>query len=123
MALELLVMVPTVSPAPVIALVAAACVWFTTMGTRTDDDPVETTISTLVPAATSEPACGLWLMTSPIGTVACDAVSTAPNVSPAVVIALPAAASVKLITLGTTASATTRSTAVPAVTGVPAAGV
>ena len=32
-ALELVVMVPTVRPAPVIALVAAACVWFTTLGT------------------------------------------------------------------------------------------
>ena len=59
MALELVVMVPTVSPAPVIALVAAACVWFTTLGTTTGGGPVGITSATALPAATDVPPIGV----------------------------------------------------------------
>ena len=58
-ALALLVMVPTVSPAPVSALVAAAWVWLTTEGTITGGGPVEITSATALPAATDVPAIGV----------------------------------------------------------------
>ena len=59
MALELVVMVPTVRPAPVSSLVADACVWFTTLGTITGGGPVEITSATALPAATDVPALGV----------------------------------------------------------------
>jgi hypothetical protein len=51
------VTVPTVKPAPVIAVVAAACVSDTTFGTATFG-PDEITSAIAVPAATCAPAAG-----------------------------------------------------------------
>ena len=53
-----LVTVPTTRPAPVIALVAAACVRLTTFGTATSGGPVDTTRLTALPDATCVPATG-----------------------------------------------------------------
>jgi len=58
-ALDAVVTVPTAKPAPVIALVAAACVRFTTFGTLTGAGPVDTTRFTALPEATDVPAAGL----------------------------------------------------------------
>jgi hypothetical protein len=54
--------------------------------------PVETTSATAEPAATLVPAAGFWLITLPDGTVALDDCVTAPSASPALVIAVVAAA-------------------------------
>src|ERR1700683_4178900 len=61
--LEAVVTVPTTRPAPVIAVVAAACVSPTTFGTETCAVPVDTTRFTADPRATDVPATGLSLMT------------------------------------------------------------
>src|SRR3954464_9058155 len=45
-ALDAVLTVPTVKPALVMAVVAAACVRFTTFGTATSGEPVETTKGT-----------------------------------------------------------------------------
>jgi hypothetical protein len=79
------VTVPTVSPAVVMAVVAADCVEPTTFGTRA---PNATTNATLLPLATFMPAAGLWLMMLPIATVGLFALVTAPTASPAPVIGL-----------------------------------
>jgi len=95
------VTVPTVSPAPVIAVDAAACVSPTTLGTLTAAGPVETTRLTGDPDAALAPAIGLWLMTLPEATVLLVAVATVPTVKPTPVIAVDAAACVNPTTFGT----------------------
>ena len=57
-ALDAVVTVPTVKPALVMAVVAAACVRFTTFGTATSGGPVETTKATAAPGALCVPAAG-----------------------------------------------------------------
>jgi hypothetical protein len=118
--------VPSVSPAPVIALVAAACVRPTTLGTVAEAGPELTVRFTAEPEATLVPATGLCLITLPEGTVTLLAVLTVPSVSPAPVIALVAAACVRPTTLGTDTDAgpllTVKFTAEPEATLVPATG-
>src|SRR5687767_1858944 len=120
------VTVPTVNPAAVNAVVAAACRRLVTFGTATSAGPLETTSATLLPMTTSVPPTGLWLMTNPAGTVSLDAVETLPMTRPTAVIALPAAACVRFTTAGTDTSGrpdeTTSVTAVPETTDVPASG-
>ena len=124
--LDAVVTVPRTKPAPVIAVVAAACVLPTTFGTLTLAGPVDTTMFTAEPAATLVPATGLWLITLPDGTVLLDAVVTVPTTSPAPVIDVVAAACVNPTTFGTLTGAgpvdTTMFTAEPAATLVPATG-
>src|SRR5271154_4710229 len=67
--LDAVVTVPRTRPTPVIALVAAACVSPTTVGTATFGDPVETAISTPYPLGAVAPSTGLSLITLPDGTV------------------------------------------------------
>src|ERR1700733_4577151 len=93
------VIAPTVNPAAVIAVVAAACVCDTTLGTATNGGPDDTTSATALPVATCVPAAGGPLMGAPAGTVVLDAVVIAPTVSPAAVIAVVAAACVCVTTL------------------------
>src|ERR1700681_2702998 len=125
-ALDAVVIAPTVKPADVIAVVAAACVWFTTSGTATSGGPDDTVSATALPRITCVPAAGVSLMTDPAGTVVLDAVVIAATVKPADVIAVVAAASVWFTTLGTATSGgpddTTSATALPTITCVPAAG-
>src|SRR6185436_6695725 len=92
--LDAVVTAPTVRPAPVIALLAAAWVRPTTFGVATCGGPDETTSATALPATTCVPAVGFWLITDPDATVVLDAVVTPPSVRPALVIALVAAACV-----------------------------
>src|SRR5204863_524995 len=101
--LDAVVIAPTVKPAVVIAVVAAACVSPTTLGTATSGGPDDTTSATALPVTTCVPAVGLSLMTEPAGTVVLDAVVMAPTVKPAVVIATVAAAWVRFTMLGTVA--------------------
>src|SRR5437660_6750840 len=101
--LDCIVTVPTVRPAPVMALVAAACAWPTTFGTGTGAGggaPLETTKLTAEPLATIVPAVGLSLMTLPEATVLLDCCVTAPMVRPAPVMALVAAACIWPTTFG-----------------------
>src|SRR6185503_337525 len=125
--LDAVVTAPTVRPAPVIALLAAACVRPTTFGVATCGGPDETTSATALPVTTCVPAVGVWLMTEPAGTVELDAVVTAPTVRPAPVIALLAAACVRPTTFGVATCGgpdeTTSATALPVTTSVPALGV
>src|SRR4029079_9581284 len=120
------VIVPTTSPALTIAVVAAACVKPTTFGTLTPAGPVETTRATALPAATDVPATGFCEITLPAGTVAEACCVIVPTTSPALMIAVVAAACVKPTTFGTLTPAgpveTTRATALPAATEVPATG-
>jgi hypothetical protein len=120
--LDCVVTVPTVSPAAVIALLAAAWVLPTTFGTAIA--PLETTRFTAEPASTAVPADGLSLMTVPEGTVVLDCVVIVPTVRPAVVIALLAAAWVLPTTFGTDTLPleTTRFTAAPGDSALPAVG-
>src|SRR5437764_1221038 len=90
--LDCIVTVPRVRPAPVMALVAADCVWPTTFGTAICAGPLETTRLTAEPLATLVPAVGLSLMTLPAATVLLDCIVTVPTVRPAPVMALVAAA-------------------------------
>src|SRR6266478_4071349 len=90
--LEAVVIAPTVSPADVIAAVAAACVRVTTLGTATRGGPDDTTSATALPVTTCVPAVGFCLMLLRAGTVGLEAVVIAPTVSPADVIAAVAAA-------------------------------
>src|SRR5881227_2415806 len=124
--LDCIVTAPTVRPAPVMALAAAACVWPTTFGTAICAGPLETTRLTGEPLATIVPAGGLSLMTLPAATVLLDCIVTAPTVRPAPVMALVAAACVWPTTFGTAICAgpleTTRLTAEPLATLVPAGG-
>src|SRR3984885_4527283 len=121
-----MVTVPTVKPTPVIAVVAAACVAPTTFGTATVGGPVETTRFTADPIATDVPASGLSLITLPDATVLLDAVVTVPRTKPTPVIAVVAAACVAPTTFGTGTVGgpveTTRFTADPIATDVPASG-
>src|SRR5436190_1694959 len=120
------VIVPTMRPAFVIALVAAACVKPTTLGTATWGAPDDTTRATALPLATWVPALGVWLMTDPAGTIVLDTVVTVPAVRPALVIVVLAAACVRPTTFGTATCGapdeTTSDTALPLVTCVAAAG-
>jgi hypothetical protein len=98
------VTIPTMSPAPVMAVVAAVCVSFTTFGTITCvtcAGPLESTRFTDDPVFTEVPATGLSLITSPEGTVLLDAVVTVPTNSPTPVIAVDAAICVSFTTFGT----------------------
>jgi hypothetical protein len=90
--LDAVVIVPTINPALVMAVEAAVCVLPTTFGTATWGGPLETTRLTEDPLLTCVPAVGLWLITLPEATVVLDAVVTVPNVRPAEVIAVVAAA-------------------------------
>src|SRR5262244_4373962 len=90
--LEDVVTVPTVNPAFVIAVDAAACVRPTTFGTATCGGPDETTSATALPTTIWVPAVGFSLITDPAGTVMLDDVVTVPTVNPAFVIAVEAAA-------------------------------
>src|SRR3989440_1575754 len=124
--LDCRVTAPRVRPAPVMALVAADCVWPTTFGTATCVGPLETTRLTAEPLATFMPPGGLSLMTLPAATVLLDCRVTAPRVRPAPVMALVAAACVWPTTFGTATCVgpleTTRLTAEPLATLVPAVG-
>src|SRR5690348_4574184 len=119
---------PTTRPAPVIAVVAAACVRRSTFETATDEDdePVETTSATALQTTTDVPAVGDSLITDPLGTVVLDAEVIMPTTSPTLVIVVVAAVCVWLTTSGTGTCGgpleTTRSTALPTTTEVPAAG-
>src|SRR5438067_1673408 len=102
--LDCCVTAPTVRPALVMALVAAACVWPTTFGTATGGGgvaPHETTRLTAEALVTLVPAAGLSLITLPEATVLLDCCVTAPTVRPALVMALVAAAWVWPTTFGT----------------------
>src|SRR5437764_807734 len=93
--------VPTVRPAPVMALVAAACVWPTTFGTATCGGPLETTRLTAEPLATLVPAVGLSLVTSPAATVLLGCSVTVPRAWRAPAMELVAADCVWPTTFGT----------------------
>src|SRR5580765_1740998 len=125
-ALDAVLTVPTVKPAPVMAVVAAACVRFTTFGTATGGGTVETTKATAVPGALCVLGVGFGLMAQPSGTVALDAVVTVPTVKPAPVMAVVAAACVRFTTFGRASSGggvgMTKGTAVPGALCVPAVG-
>src|SRR6186997_529362 len=125
--LDAVVTAPTVRPAFVIAVVAAACVRPTTFGVATCGSPDETTSATALPVVTCVPPTGVWLITEPAGTVVLDAVVTVPTVSPALVIAVVAAACVRPTTFGVatcgTPDETTSATALPVATCVPPDGV
>jgi hypothetical protein len=95
------VSVPTFSPAPVMAVVAAACVSPTTFGTVTGAGPDETTRATDDPLAALVAAAGVWLTTLPLATVVLDACVTVPTVNPAPVIAVVATDCVSPTTFGT----------------------
>src|SRR5512139_512103 len=120
------VTVPTLRLAPVIAVVAAACVMPTTSGTDTEAGPDETTRFTELPDATLEPEVGLWLITLPAATVELLCVVTVPTLRPTPVIAVVAAACVMPATLGTVTEAgpdeTTRFTELPEATLEPEVG-
>src|SRR5208283_5366703 len=120
------VTVPTVSPAPVMAVVAAVCVRPTTFGTDTGAGPDDTTRFTADPVATEVPDVGFWDITDPAGTVAEGWVVTVPTTSPAPVMEVVAAACVRPTTFGTDTGAgpddTTRFTADPDATEVPDVG-
>src|SRR3954453_13069551 len=110
--LDTVVTEPTVRPAVVIADVAATCVRPTTFGTATCDGPDETTSATALPAATCDPAMGLWLMTTPAGTVLLADVVTPPRTRPAPVMASVAAVCVKPTTFGTVGETATLPTTI-----------
>jgi hypothetical protein len=124
--LDAVVTVPTIRPAPVIPVVAAACVDPSTFGTRTCAGPLDTTRFTADPALTNVPATGLTLITLPEGTVLLDIIVTIPTNRPAPVIAVVAAACVNPTTFGTDTCAgpveTTKLTAVARLAPVPATG-
>jgi hypothetical protein len=124
--LEAVVTAPSARPAPVIAVVAAACGNPTTLGTLTVPGLLETTILTAEPALTVVPAAGDSLMRLPTGTVLLMAVVTVPTTRLAPVMAAVAAACVKPTTLGTATCCgpveTTMLIADPTLTVVPAAG-
>src|SRR5205085_3621205 len=91
--------------------------------------PLETTRLTAAPLATLVPAAGLSLITLPEATVVLDCCVTAPTVRAAALMALVADACVSPTTFGTVTGVgggapleTTRLTAEPIATLVPAAG-
>jgi len=122
--LEAVVTVPRARPAAVIAVVAAACVNPTTVGTDTCGGPEDTTRLTVDPTLTCVPAVGFELITRPEATVGLGAVVTVPKARPAAVIAVVAAACVNPTTVGTCAGPVeiTRFTDEPEFTCVPATG-
>ena len=124
--LEVVVTVPTTRPTPVMADVAIACVSPTTFGTDTCAGPVEITRFTAEPTLTLVPAVGLSLITLPAATVLLDCCVTVPSTKLALVIVVVAAACVVPTTFGTATLAkpleTTRFTAEPTLTLVPAVG-
>src|SRR3954462_13775829 len=93
--LDAVVTVPTTRLAPVIAVVALACVRPTTFGTATCGGPDETTRATALTTLTCVAAVGFWLITDPDGTVVLDAVVTVPTTRLAPVIAVVALACVR----------------------------
>src|SRR3954471_3402765 len=124
--LVVVVIVPTVSDAPVTAVLAAVCVRPTTLGTATCARPLKTTRLTALPVLACVPAAGDWLITDPAGTVVLVAVGIVPTVSDAPVIAVLAAVCVRPATLGTATCGrpleTNRLTALPVLPCMPAAG-
>src|ERR1700732_1109144 len=98
--LDCMVTVPTTRPAPVIAVVAAAWVSVTTLGTDTGAGPDETMRFMAGPLDQLVPATGLSLMMSPAATVLLACIVIVPTVRPAAVIAAVAAAWVSPCTLG-----------------------
>src|SRR5258706_436878 len=124
--LDAVVTAPTARFVFVIAVVAAACVMLTTLGTARSGGPDETMRATALPMATCVPAVGLWLMTDPAGIVVLDALLIAPTNRLAFVIAVMAPVCVMLTTSGTATSGgpdeTTRAMALPMVTCIPAVG-
>src|SRR5262245_6232463 len=124
------VTVPTTRPAPVIDVLAAACVRPTTFGTVTGGGPLETVRLTAVPGLTWVAAAGSCVMTLPAGTVALVTFVTVPSTSPASTIWLTAVAGVfasptsSPVTVGTVVpSEIVRVTWPPAGSVVPAFGV
>src|SRR5262249_60183354 len=99
--LDCCVIVPTTSPAFVIAVDAAVCVRPTTFGTATCGGPDETTRSTVLPRLACVAAAGFWLITRPAATVVLDCCVTVPTTRSAVVIAVDAAVCVRPTTFGT----------------------
>jgi hypothetical protein len=93
-ALLAMVTAPSASPAPVIEVVAAACVIPTTFGTVACPvvAPLLMVRSTADPGETSVPAGGLWFITLPADTVALFAVVTVPRARPTLPSAVVAAA-------------------------------
>ena len=118
---------PTASPPARMATSAADCDSPATLGTVTTDGPEEITRSTGLFSATSLPAAGFWLMTSPAGTVRLPSVLTFPTIKPAEMMADSAEACDKPMTSGTVTETgpaeTTKCTLVKGSTSVPAAGV
>ena len=96
-ALLCVVTAPSVRPALVMAVVAAACVWPTTFGTRA---PSETTTATWLPGAALLPPAGDWVAIVPIGAEVLLALVTSAT-RPAALIAEVAAAWLRPTTLGT----------------------
>ena len=78
---------PTVNPAPVIVVCAAAWVMFSTLGTVTGAGPWEMMSATALPGGSRVPAAGFWLMTLFTGTVPLYACVTAPTARPVSVMA------------------------------------
>src|SRR6185312_10032732 len=117
---------PRLSPAPMIAVLAAVCVTPTTFGTATWAGPLETVRLTALPGVTRVPPPGFWLMTDPAGTVALAAVAIVPTVRPADVIAELAAVCVRPTTAGTETGAgpdeTISATELPGAACEPASG-
>jgi hypothetical protein len=95
------VTVPSVRLAPVIEVVAAACVSPTTLGTDTCAGPLLTVRATAEPGATLVVAAGFSLITLPEATLALLAIVTAPTFRPTPVIDVVAVACVTPTTLGT----------------------
>ena len=96
---------PSTRLAPVIAVVAAACVRPTTFGTATCAGPSETTSATAEPAETIEFATGFWLMTLPAGTLLLFADVVVPTTRPASAIVCEAPPKVSPVTSGTVTGA------------------
>jgi hypothetical protein len=117
------VTVPTVSPTARIAACASAWPSPTTNGTG--PAPLDTTRFTAAPGNALAPAAGVWLITSPTGTVALYCCVTVTD-SPALMIAAWAAAWAIPTTAGTITGCgpldTIKLTGVPGATIVPAAG-
>src|SRR4029078_8647399 len=117
---------PRLSPAPMIAVLAAVCVRPTTFGTATFGRPDETTSDTALPTLTCVPLTGDGLMTDSAGTVVLVAVVTVPTTRPAFVIAVVAAVCVRPATPRTATrgqpSGNKRATALPTLTCVPLSG-
>src|SRR3954468_3256418 len=124
--LEVVLIAPTVRPMLVNAFVAFACGWFITSGTATCGNPEEITSATALPANTSAPAAGFWLITEPDGTVMLDDLLIAPTVRPMLVSALDAFACGWFVTSGTATCGRpdeiTSATALLIRTSAPAAG-